>query len=192
MRVFGITGSIGMGKSTVARMLRSLGVPVYDADASVHQLMARGGKAVPKIAARFPAVVVDGAVDRSALGREVFGNAAALRDLEAIVHPLVRAAERRFLELARCQRRRRVALDVPLLFERRGRRNIDLVLVVSAPAFLQRQRVLRRSGMTLETFRRILSNQMPDAKKRRLADWVIPSGLGLAVTHRALRRALHA
>ncbi len=192
MRVFGITGSIGMGKSTVARMLRRLRMPVHDADAAVHQLMAGGGIAVAPVAARFPGVVVDGAVDRKALGREVFGNPAALADLEAILHPLVRVAETQFLARARQQRRRRVALDVPLLFERRGQRGIDVVLVVSAPAFLQRARVLRRPGMTIETFRRILSQQMPDADKRRRADRVIPSGLGLAVTHRALTRAIHA
>lgn len=179
MIVLGLTGSIGMGKSTAARMLRRLGVPVHDADATVHRLMAKGGAAVAPIAAAFPDAVKDGAVDRAALGAIVFNDKAALRRLEAIVHPLVRDAERRFLQRSRRQRRSVVVLDIPLLFETGGERRCDYVAVVSAPAFLQAQRVLRRPGMTPERLAAIRRTQLPDAQKRRRADAVIPTGRGL-------------
>lgn len=190
MIVLGVTGSIGMGKSTVCRMLRDFGVPVHDADAAVHALFRPGGAAVEPIAAAFPGAVVDGAVDRARLGPQVFGDPQALKRLEDIVHPLVRAHERAFL----AQQRRRgtavVALDVPLLYETGGQRRCDAVAVVSAPALVQRQRVMARPGMTEDKFRGILARQMPDAAKRKRADYVVPSGLGLAVTRRALARML--
>lgn len=191
MKVVGLTGSIGMGKSTLSRMVRQMGIPLHDADATVHRLMAPGGKAVGPIAEAFPGVLTPaGAIDRAALGGQVFGNTPALRRLEAILHPLVRADKAAFIRRAQRRNLPIVVLDVPLLFETKGDTSCDAVLVVSAPAFLQKQRVLARPGMTLETFHRVLSRQMPDAQKRRRADYVIPSGLGLAVARRALRRAL--
>ena len=188
MKVLGLTGSIGMGKSTAATMLRRLGLPVHDADAAVHRLMAEGGAAVTAIAEAFPGVVRDGAVDRPALGARVFGDRAALGRLEAIVHQLVTRQSDRFL--ARCRRRRvpLAVLDVPLLLEGGGHRRCDLVAVVSAPARVQRQRVLARPGMTESRLRSILDKQMPDREKRRRADVVIPTGLGRAVTMRRLTR----
>lgn len=188
MVVLGLTGSIGMGKSTAAAMLRRMGIPVHDADAAVHRLLAKGGAAVPAIAAAFPGVVENGAVDRAALGAAVFKDPAALRRLEAIVHPLVRRAEREFLRRARRQGRRLVVLDIPLLFETGGERRCDAVAVVSAPAFLQAQRVLKRPGMTGERLSAVRASQMADADKRRRADAVIPTGLGRRPTLRALTR----
>lgn len=178
MKILGLTGSIGMGKSTAAAMLRRLGVPVHDADATVHALFAPGGKAVAAVDAAFPGVVKGGAVDRAALGAKVFGDDAALRRLEAIVHPLVRAAERDFLARHRRYRTRLVVLDIPLLFETHGEARCDVVAVVSAPAFLQAARVLARPGMTRTRLDAVLAKQMPDRQKRRRADVVIPTGLG--------------
>jgi len=186
MVILGLTGSIGMGKSTAAAMLRRLGVPVHDADRTVHGLLARGGAAVPAVAAAFGAgVVVAGAVDRRRVGALVFRDPAALARLEAILHPLVRRAERRFL--AGCAGRRVpvVALDVPLLFETGGTGRVDATIVVTAPAFIQRLRVLARPGMTAAKLDGILERQLPDAVKRRLADHVVMTGLGKG---HALRR----
>lgn len=192
MVVLGLTGSIGMGKSTAARMLRSLGVPVHDSDAAVHRLLGRGGEAVGPVARTFPGVVRDGAVDRQALGARVFGDPPALERLEAIVHPLVRLSQRRFL--ARCARRRvpLAVLDIPLLFESGNERRVDAVAVVSAPGFVQRARVLARPGMTPDKLARILARQMPDREKRRRADFVVPTGLGRAPTRAALERLVAA
>jgi dephospho-CoA kinase len=191
MKVVGITGSIGMGKSTLSRMVRQMRIPLHDADATVHRLMAPGGRAVAAIAAAFPGVQkADGAIDRPTLGGHVFGNTPALQRLEAILHPLVRADKAAFVQRARRRRVPLVMLDVPLLFETDGDAYCDAVLVVSAPAFIQKQRVMARPGMTEFTFRQVLGRQMPDVEKRRRADYVIPSGRGLAVTRRALRRAL--
>jgi len=190
MVIIGLTGSIGMGKSTAAKMLRQMGVPVYDADAEVHAVQAPGGAALPAIEAAFPGVVRSGALDRQALGARVFGNAAALRQLEAIVHPLVGQRQRAFLKRTARQGAPLVVLDIPLLFEGRGERRVDATLVVSAPAFLQRQRVLARAGMTAERLSGILRQQVPDALKRRKATFVIPTGLGLAPTRLALAKAV--
>jgi len=190
MQVLGLTGSIGMGKSTAAAMFRRLGLPVHDADASVHALFRAGGSAVAPISRRFPEAIVNGAVDRERLGKTVFGNADALRDLEEIVHPLVRRERDRFLDLQRRARRRAAVLDIPLLFETGGQDICDYVFVVSAPAFLQRQRVLARPGMTAERLSSILKKQMPDREKRRRADYVLPTGLGRAVTIRAIKKIL--
>jgi dephospho-CoA kinase len=178
MKILGLTGSIGMGKSTAAAMLRRLGVPVHDADATVHALFACGGKAVALVDAAFPGVVRDGAVDRVALGAKVFGDETALKRLEAIVHPLVRAAERDFLARHRRRRTRLVVLDIPLLFETHGETRCDMVAVVSAPTFLQAARVLARPGMTRARLDVVLAKQMPDGQKRRRADVIIPTGLG--------------
>ncbi len=192
MKILGLTGSIGMGKSTAAAMLRRLGVPVHDADATVHALFAKGGAAVAAVDAAFPGAVRDGAVDRGDLGRRVFGDAVALRRLEAIVHPLVRAAERRFLERQRRRRAALVVLDVPLLFETGGAQRCDRVAVVSCPAFLQAQRVLARPGMTAERLAQIRAKQMPDRDKRRRADFVIPTGRGRPPALRCLKAVVRA
>ena len=190
MMIVGLTGSIGMGKSTAAKMLRQMGVPVYDADAAVHALQAPGGAALPPIEAAFPGVVKAGVLDRQALGARVFGNKEALRKLEAIVHPLVGRKQRAFLKRAALRGAGIVVLDIPLLFEGRGERRVDAVLVVSAPSFLQRRRVLARPGMTEEKFAGILRQQVPDSLKRRKASVIIPTGLGLAPTRDALERAV--
>ena len=185
MIVLGLTGSIGMGKSTVAAMFRRLGVPVFDADATVHALQAPGGVALAAIEAAFPGVVVGGVLDRAALGAAVFADTARLRVLEAIIHPLVDAARQRFL--ARHRTRPIVVLDLPLLFERGGGARCDLVAVVSAPADVQRARVLARPGMTPEKFDAILARQVPDARKRELADIVVPTGGSKTATWRAVK-----
>jgi dephospho-CoA kinase len=190
MVIVGLTGSIGMGKSTAARMLRQMGVPVYDADAAVHALQAPGGAALGPIEKAFPGVVKNGVLDRQALGARVFGNKPALRQLEAIVHPLVAQRQRAFLKRAAQRGEQLVVLDIPLLFEGLGERRVDATLVVSAPAFLQRQRVMARPGMTVERLAGILGQQVPDAVKRRKATIVIPTGLGLAPTRRALAKAV--
>jgi dephospho-CoA kinase len=188
--VWGLTGGIGMGKSTVARAFRRAHVPVFDADAAVHALQGRGGRAVRAIAAAFPGTVADGRVDREALRRAVLGKPDEIRRLEAIIHPLVRDAERRFLAAARRRGDRLVVLDVPLLFESGRADRCDAVLVVSAPAAVQRQRVVGRKGMTPERFAFILSRQMPDAEKRRRADHVIRTGLSRFASQAAVRRLL--
>ena len=188
MIVLGLTGSIGMGKSTAAAMLRRLGVPLFDADHTVHRLLAPGGAAVAPVLAAFPGVVdTSGGIDRRLLGQQVFGDAPALKRLEQILHPMVRAEERRFLSRARGRREPLAVLDIPLLFETGGERRCDYVLVVSAPARIQRQRVLRRPGMSEIRLAAILQNQMPDREKRRRANFVVPSGLGRALTLRRLR-----
>lgn len=188
MIILGLTGGIGMGKSTATATLRRLHVPVFDADAAVHRLQARNGGAVAPIGAAFPGCVVDGRVDREALRRAVLGNPAALRRLEQIVWPLVRAEERRFLALARRRGERVVVLDVPLLFENGGERRVDQVIVVSAPATVQRARVMRRPGMTEERLAAIRARQMPDREKRRRADHVVATGLCRHFAQAAIRR----
>ncbi len=178
MFVLGLTGSIGMGKSTASAVFRSFGVPVFDADAAVHSLLAPTGAAVAPVIAAFPECrMADGAIDRRRLGRHVFAEAAALARLEAIVHPLVRAAERRFLARCASEKRPLVVLDIPLLYETGAERQVDAVAVVSAPALVQAQRVLRRPGSTPERLAAIRRRQLPDVEKRRRADFVIPSGL---------------
>jgi len=193
MKVWGLTGSIGMGKSTAARAFRRLRVPVFDADAAVHRLQSRGGRAVAAIGRAFPGTTEGEAVDREALRRAVLGAPAALSRLERIVHPLVREEERRFL--ARCRRRGvgLAVLDIPLLLEtRRDLRALDAILVVSAPARVQWRRVLGRRGMTEARLRAILARQMPDAQKRRRADQVIQTGLSRRHAEVAIRRLVAA
>lgn len=180
--IIGLTGSIGMGKSAVARMFERHGIPVFDADAAVRAVQGRGGAALPAIEAAFPGVVRDGVLDRTELGRRVFGDAAARRRLESIVHPAVHAMQQRFLR--RNRHRRAVLLDVPLLLEGRSWRSCDLIVVVSAPARVQRGRVLARPGMTRERFATICASQMPDARKRALADVVVETGRGRLHTWR--------
>jgi dephospho-CoA kinase len=186
--VLGLTGSIGMGKSTAAAMLRRLGLPLFDADQVVHRLLAPGGAAVRAVADAFPGVETEsGGIDRALLGRRVFGNTVALKRLEGILHPMVAAEERRFVLRAQARREQLAVLDIPLLFETGGDRRCDYVLVVSALPLLQRQRVLRRPGMTAIRLAAILRMQMPDHEKRRRADFVVLTGLGKGHTLRCLR-----
>jgi dephospho-CoA kinase len=186
--VLGLTGSIGMGKSTAAATLRRLGVPLFDADQVVHRLLAPGGRAVRSVSEAFPGVVTQaGGIDRGLLGHRVFAESAALDRLEAILHPMVAAEEKRFLAICRSRREPLAVLDIPLLFETGGERRCDYVLVVSAPALVQRQRVLRRPGMTEIRLAAILQKQMPDKEKRRRADFVVPTGLGRSVSLRRLQ-----
>lgn len=174
----GLTGSIGMGKSATAQMFRDLGAPVYDADASVHALYAKGGAAVDLLDAAFPGVVVDGAVDRSILRERVVDDPEALKSLESIVHPLTGAAQIEFLKAAEEQNAKFIVLDVPLLYETGGDKRCDYVAVVSASASIQRDRVLARDGMTEAVFESILAKQTPDAEKRARADFIISTGFG--------------
>jgi dephospho-CoA kinase len=188
MKVIGLTGGIGMGKSFAASVLRRAGVPVFDADATVHRLQATGGRALPAIAAAFPGTVTGGVLDRAALRAVVLADHARLRVLERILHPLVRAEQRRFLARARAAGRRLAVLDIPLLFETGGDRQVDRVMVVSAPLAIQLGRVRRRRRMSEAEIRRVIGLQMPDAAKRRRADVVIRTGLSRYHAQRAIRR----
>lgn len=179
-KVIGLTGSIGMGKSTVAAMFRAEGVPVFDADAEVRAMQGPGGVLLPAIEAEFPGVVGRAGLDRQALGSRVFGDAAALARLEAIVHPAL--ADRREDFLAENADAALVLFDIPLLFEKGGFAAVDTIVVVSAPADIQRERVLARAGMTPEKFEAILAAQMPDEMKRARADHVIDTGTTLEST----------
>jgi dephospho-CoA kinase len=179
MITVGLTGSIGMGKSTTAAMFAAEGVPVYDADAEVHALYARGGAAVAPLEAAFPGVVVDGAVDRGKLSHYVVGQPDELKKLEAIVHPLVGESRVGFFQKAVADGADIVILDIPLLFETGGEKRMDAVVVVSAPADLQRERVLARPGMDEAKLDAILARQMADAEKRARAHFVIDTSLGL-------------
>lgn len=181
----GLTGSIGMGKSAIAAMFARFGIPVFDADAEVRRLQGPGGAALAAIEAAFPGTTGPAGVDRAALGAAVFGRPAALARLEAILHPLVGRAQARFL--ARYRGRRAVLLDIPLLFESGGAGRADLVAVASAPARVQRARVLARAGMSPAKFAAVLAHQLPDAEKRRRADRVIETGRGRLATFRAVR-----
>lgn len=174
MIVLGLTGSIGMGKSTTAAMFADAGVPVHDSDETVHRLYS--GIAAPLIEERFPGVVTDGTVDREKLAKAVLGKPEALRDLEKIVHPLVRADADAFVQRHREAGTPVILLDIPLLFETGGENRVDRIVVVSAPAEIQRERVLARPGMTQEKFEAILARQVPDAEKRRRADFIVDSG----------------
>ncbi|MDT7951844.1 MAG: dephospho-CoA kinase [Acetobacteraceae bacterium] len=190
MKILGLTGGIGMGKSNAAAVLRRAGLPVFDADAAVHRLQARGGAAVAPIAAAFPGCVRDGAVDRSALRQAVLSDPTALRRLEQIVHPLVRQAEARFLARVRRAGRPLAVLDIPLLFETGGERRVDHVVVVSAPLAVQRARVRRRGKMTAAQIDAVIGRQMPDWQKRRRADTVVRTGLSRHHTHCQLHRLI--
>jgi dephospho-CoA kinase len=188
--VLGLTGSIGMGKSTTAGFLTRRGVPLHDADAAVHRL--HRGRAVDPIEAAFPGTVTDGAIDRAKLGAAVLGKPAALRRLEAIIHPLVREEEEAFLDRCRRAGAGLAVIDVPLLLETGGQLRCDAVLVVTAPAEVQRQRVLARPGMTAEKFEAILSRQMPDNDKRRHAHFLVETGRGIMAADRQVGSILTA
>jgi dephospho-CoA kinase len=188
--VLGLTGSIGMGKSTTARFFAEAGVPVHDADAVVHRLYE--GEAVPAIEAAFPGTTAVGRVDRARLSERVVGDDAAMRRLEGIVHPLVRAAEESFLAAAEARGAPVAVLDIPLLFETGGDARVDAVVVVSAPADVQRARALERPGMTEQKFTAIAAKQMPDAEKRRRADFVVDSSRGFDSARAQVRAILDA
>jgi dephospho-CoA kinase len=188
MIVLGLTGSIGMGKSTVAAMFAAEGVPVFDADSAVHRLQGPNGALVAEIESHFPGTTGTGGVDRSSLGERVLGDPAALGRLEALIHPAVALERRAFLYTHKNSPI--VVLDIPLLFEKGGEAMVDKVAVVSAPPEIQSARVLARPGMTAEKFERILAHQMPDSEKRARADFVIPTGGPIDETRQAVRRIL--
>jgi dephospho-CoA kinase len=188
MIVLGLTGSIGMGKTTTAALFRDAGVPVYDADAAVHALYGRGGAAVAPVEAAFPGVVVEGAIDRGKLSERVAANPSALPRLEAIVHPLVMAERAAFLESAKGADV--VVLDIPLLFETHAEGLVEAIIVVSAPEDVQRRRVLSRPGMSEDKFAALLARQTPDAEKRRRADFVIETNAGLEAAARRVAEIL--
>jgi dephospho-CoA kinase len=188
MIILGLTGSLGMGKSTTAKMFAEEGVPVHDADAAVHRLYE--GEAVPLIEAAFARTTGGGKVDREKLGGRVIGDAAAMRKLEGIVHPLVRRAEERFLAEAAHQGAKVAVLDIPLLYETGGDKRCDAVVVVSAPSGTQRARVLERPGMTEQKFQALAAKQMPDADKRARADFIVDSGQGIEAARQQVREIL--
>ncbi len=191
MIVIALTGSIGMGKSTTAKMFAATGVPVHDADATVHRLYR--GVAAPLIETAFPGTTRNGAVDRNLLSKLVLENRQAIEKLENIVHPMVRRAERDFLRKSHSAGHQLVCLDIPLLFETKGDQRVDAVVVVTATSKIQKRRVMSRKGMTAEQFRRILDRQTPDAEKRRRAHFLVDSSHGFAAAERqvaGIRRAL--
>jgi dephospho-CoA kinase len=192
MLLVGLTGSIGMGKSATARLFREEGVAVYDADAAVHALYAPGGAAVAPVEAAFPGVTEDGAIDRNLLSQRVLGDGAALKQLESIVHPLVGAAQAKFLEERRAAGDDLVILDIPLLFEGGGAARVHKIVVVSAPADIQRARVLERPGMSPEKLDAILAKQIPDAEKRARADFVVDTSQGFEHARAQVRAILDA
>ena len=186
--ILGLTGSIGMGKSTVARMFEAEGVPLFDADAVVHQLQGPEGELVAAIEARFPGTTDEAGVNRTALAERVLAEPEALQNLEGLIHPAVARERRAFI--ARNADAPLVVLDIPLLFEKGGAGQVDKVAVVSAPADVQRARVLARPGMTEAKLERILGHQMPDEEKRKRADFIIPTGGDFEETRQAVRRIL--
>jgi dephospho-CoA kinase len=189
MIVLGLTGSIGMGKSTTSAMFRDMGVPVHDSDDAVHRLYA--GTAAPLIEREFPGTTRNGAVDREQLAKKVLGDPGALRRLESIIHPLVRADADAFLAKHRADGTPIVLLDIPLLFETAGEGRVDKIVVVTAGADIQRARVLARPGMTEEKFASILARQVPDAEKRRHADFVVDTGKGMGAARTAVASIIH-
>lgn len=188
--MLGITGSVGMGKTTAAKALARLGFPVFDADASVRELLTNHAPTIAAVRRAFPTVVRDGAVDRKALAAVVFNDAAALERLEGILHKRVRTAEKQFLAAAKKFGARMAVLDVPLLFETGGEKRVDATIVVSAPAAVQRVRVLSRRGMTATRLRAMRARQMSDREKRRRATFVIDTGAGKAQMTREIRRVI--
>lgn len=190
MIVLGVTGSIGMGKSTVTRQFAALGARTISADTIVHKLLAKRGKAVRAVAKVFPEVVKNGAVDRKALGKIVFADKKRLAKLEAILHPMVVTEEERFVARHKSKGVKIVVLDIPLLFETGAERRMDRVVVVTAPPSIQRQRVLKRPHMTEEKFKRILKSQMPDIEKRKRADYVVETGQGKAHSFKRVKEIM--
>ena len=192
MKIIGLTGSIGMGKSTTAQMFADLGCPVFDADAAVHELYAKGGRAVPLIRAVFPDAITDGAVNRKQLGLHMRADPLNLKTLESFIHPWVAEMRAEFLDTAKASGAKAVVFDIPLLFETGGDKKVDVVVVVSAPADVQRKRVMARDGMTPELFEMILSKQTPDAEKRNRADYIVLTDKGLEAAKADVADILHA
>jgi len=184
--VVGLTGSIGMGKSTAAKMLSHMGLPVHNADKTVHDAMKRGGGAVKAMSRLFPQALKGGAIDRSIVGEQVFRKPQMLRKAEGILHPFVHRAEKKFFAEAKKKKKQAVVLDIPLLFETGAEKRCDVVICVTAPRAVQAQRVMKRPGMTKAKFQAILKQQMPDKEKCRRADCVINTGKGPADTRRRL------
>lgn len=179
MIVVGLTGSIAMGKTETAKVFRALNIPVFDSDAEVHRQYEKGGKGAEIISPLFPEAVVDGAVGRKILAKRVLADPEAMRNLEAAIHPIVRASQDAFLRKCRASGEAMAVLDIPLLFETGREAEVDVIVVVSAPPEIQRQRVLQRPGMTPEKLNRILARQMPDEEKRARADYVVDTSKGL-------------
>lgn len=192
MIVLGLTGSIGMGKSTAAKMLKLHGIPVHDSDRAVHAALLPNGSAFEEVAVTFPEAWDKKArlIDRKKLGDIVFQDKAALKKLEAILHPVAMASQKKFLLAMKAKGKRAAALEIPLLFETGAESRVDYTIVVTAPPAIQRRRVMARKNMTEEKFRRILDSQMPDAEKQARADFVVQTGMGFAATFRDLRKAL--
>ena len=188
MRILGLTGSIGMGKSTTAKLFAEAGVPVYDADAAVHEIYE--GEAAPAIESAFPGTTVDGKVDRAKLSAKVVHDQAAIKQLEQIVHPMLGASRRKFLEEAERSGAPVVVMDIPLLFETGGEKRVDAVVVVSTDPATQRERILARGTMTSEALDGILARQLPDAEKRKRADFVVDTSHGLDPVRAAIRDIL--
>jgi dephospho-CoA kinase len=184
--IIGLTGGIGMGKSTAAKILNAMGFPVYSADHAVHTLLRQGGKAVKPVAKLFPESLKKGAIDRAIVGRLVFGQPAKLKQLEKILHPLVHEVEKDFLKQAKKDKAKAVILEIPLLFETGADKRCDYVICVSAPKAVQKERVMLRKGMTAARLKAILSRQMPDAEKRRRADFVVQTGVSRVDTRKQL------
>lgn len=191
MIVIGLTGSIAMGKSTVAKQCELLGAKAICADSIVHALMRPDGKAFSAVVEAFPKALVKGEIDRKALGKIVFGDSRKMAALEAILHPLVKTEEEAFVHKQKMLGARAVVLDIPLLFEAGSDNRVDVTLVASAPAFVQRQRAMARTGMTEEKFHAILARQMSDSEKRARADFVVATGLGKAQSMRQLKTLFH-
>jgi dephospho-CoA kinase len=189
MIVLGLTGSIGMGKSKAASMLKRLGVPVHDSDRAVHKALHKG-KAFEAVAKLFPSTLIDGRIDRKTLGGIVFKDKAALKKLESILHPAAKDSQKKFVKSMQRLGKRAVALDIPLLFETGAEERVDYVICVTAPYAIQRRRVLARSNMNEEKFKSILASQMQDRKKRDLSDFVVQTGMGQALTYSQLRKIL--
>jgi dephospho-CoA kinase len=190
MKVIGLTGGIGMGKSTAARAFRRAGIPVFDADAAVHLVQAKGGRAVKPIEAAFPGTVTDGAVNRDALRSAVIGKPDAIKVLERILHPMVWEEEARFLKAARRAGKRAAVLDIPLFFETGRDRKVHKIVVVSAPKAVQVHRVRKRGRMSEAQIEAIIARQMPDVEKRKRADVVIRTGLSRYLTDRQMRHLI--
>jgi len=190
MIIVGLTGSIGMGKTTTANMFKELGCPVFDADQAVKELYAKGGKAVPLIKAVFPDAVKDGAVDRKALGKHMRQDPLNLKILESFVHPWVAELRQNFFEDSLSKKSDVVILDVPLLFETKGHEKVDKTIVVTAPYEVQKKRVLAREGMNEALFETLLARQMPDAEKQKLADYVISTATSLSETKEQVQSVL--
>jgi len=192
MIVFGLTGSIGMGKSTAASMLKKLGVPVHDSDQAVHAALKPRGAAFEEVAVTFPAAwdKKNRVIDRKALGDIVFHDKAQMRKLESILHPIAAASQKKFIMQMRGKGKKAVALEIPLLFETGAESRVDYTICVTAPHAIQRRRVLARKNMTEEKFRSILSSQMPDAQKQSLSDFIVQTGMGYGTTYRELRKIL--